>query len=107
MTRGSETTHGDSLRPAGGRAQPHERTLDDTRGASSLEEKERSAAANVRVPRSLPTCRAQGGAPRRPTILDITKARVKPVTPGQGFGPKRAPTSEELNLLESVLGGGG
>ncbi len=40
-------------------------------------------------------------------ILDITKSRVKPVTPGQGFGPKRAATSEELDLLDSVLGGGG
>ena len=39
-------------------------------------------------------------------ILDITTARVKPVTPGQGFGPKRAPTQSELNLLEQVLGGG-
>ena len=39
-------------------------------------------------------------------ILDITKNRVKPVTPGQGFRPKRAPTSEELDLLQKVLGGG-
>ncbi len=38
-------------------------------------------------------------------VLDITKARVKPVTPGQGFGPKRPPTSEELELLNQILGG--
>jgi hypothetical protein len=39
-------------------------------------------------------------------ILDITKDRVKSVIPGQGFGPKRAPTGEELNLLQKLLGGG-
>ena len=39
-------------------------------------------------------------------ILDITKDRVKPVAPGQGFGPKRAPTQEELEILQKVLGGG-
>jgi hypothetical protein len=38
-------------------------------------------------------------------ILDITKDRVKPVTPGSGFGPKRTPTEEELGLLYSVLRG--
>jgi len=36
-------------------------------------------------------------------ILDITRDRVKPVTPGQGFGPKRAPTDDELDLLDKVL----
>lgn len=41
-------------------------------------------------------------------ILDITAQRVKPVIPGQGFvkGAKRAPTSEELDLLSRLLGGG-
>ena len=39
-------------------------------------------------------------------ILDITADRVKPVMPGQGFGPKRAPTPEELDLLDKVLKGG-
>ncbi len=39
-------------------------------------------------------------------ILDITKNRVKPVTPGQGFGPKRAPTKEELGILQQMLGSG-
>lgn len=39
-------------------------------------------------------------------ILDITKNRVKPVTPGHGFGPKRAPTQEELDILQKVVGSG-
>jgi RHS repeat-associated protein len=43
---------------------------------------------------------------RGQVILDITANRVKPVVPGQGFGPKRPPTSEELDLLNKVLGGG-
>jgi hypothetical protein len=38
-------------------------------------------------------------------ILDITKDRVKPVTPGVGFGPKRPPTPEELNLIRLLHGG--
>jgi RHS repeat-associated protein len=36
-------------------------------------------------------------------ILDITGKRVKPVIPGQGFGPKRAPTTEEKGLLDQVF----
>jgi hypothetical protein len=36
-------------------------------------------------------------------VLDITEDRVKPVVPGSGFGPKRAPTAEELDLLKQVL----
>lgn len=43
---------------------------------------------------------------RGQVILDITESRVKPVVPGRGFGPKRAPTIEELNLLKGILGGG-
>ncbi|MBN1344625.1 MAG: RHS repeat protein [Phycisphaerae bacterium] len=43
---------------------------------------------------------------RGQVILDITKTRVKPVIPGQGFGPKRPPTSGELDLLGRILGGG-
>ena len=39
-------------------------------------------------------------------ILDITRKRVKPVTPGQGFGSKRTPTSSERSLLEKLLGDG-
>lgn len=39
-------------------------------------------------------------------ILDITTQRVKPVIPGQGFGPKRPPTGEELDLLGKIFGGG-
>lgn len=35
-------------------------------------------------------------------IKDITKDRVKPVTPGQGFGPKRPPTAQELSWLEKM-----
>jgi hypothetical protein len=35
-------------------------------------------------------------------ILDINADRVKTVAPGVGFGPKRAPTSEELQLLEQM-----
>ncbi len=38
-------------------------------------------------------------------ILDITKDRVKPVTPGQGFGPKRPPTPEELDFIDKLFGG--
>jgi hypothetical protein len=38
-------------------------------------------------------------------ILDITASRVKPVTPGEGFGPKRPPSTEELNLLNRVQRG--
>jgi len=37
-------------------------------------------------------------------IKDITRDRVKPVTPGQGFGPKRAPTPKELEALDKVQG---
>jgi hypothetical protein len=39
-------------------------------------------------------------------ILDITRDRVKSVTPGQGFGPKRPHTPDELSLLDQLLGGG-
>ena len=39
-------------------------------------------------------------------VLDITRDRVKPVTPGEGFGPKRPPSPDELQLLERVLGDG-
>jgi len=38
-------------------------------------------------------------------ILDVTRDRVKPVIPGVGFGPKRAPTADELRILGEVLGG--
>jgi hypothetical protein len=37
-------------------------------------------------------------------ILDITKDRVQLVTPGVGFGDKRVPTSEELELVERMWG---
>jgi hypothetical protein len=37
-------------------------------------------------------------------ILDITKDRVKPVIPDQGFGPKRPPTEEELDLINKLHG---
>jgi hypothetical protein len=43
---------------------------------------------------------------RGQVIRDITAQRVKPVIPGQGFGPKRPPTAEELGLLGKILGGG-
>jgi hypothetical protein len=33
-------------------------------------------------------------------VSDITRNRVKSVIPGQGFGPKRPPTAEELKILE-------
>ncbi|AFY61914.1 hypothetical protein Syn6312_2846 [Synechococcus sp. PCC 6312] len=39
-------------------------------------------------------------------ILDITKDRVKPVIPGQGFGDKRLPTADELRLINQLHGGG-
>jgi RHS repeat-associated protein len=35
-------------------------------------------------------------------IADITAGRVKPVEPGVGFGPKRAPTQEELDWLDAL-----
>lgn len=35
-------------------------------------------------------------------ILDISKDRVKEVIQGQGFGPKRPPTAEEIQLIKSV-----
>jgi hypothetical protein len=41
---------------------------------------------------------------RGQVILDITGDRVKPVVPGQGFGPKRPPTKEELDLIEKLHG---
>jgi hypothetical protein len=37
-------------------------------------------------------------------ITDITKDRVKPVTPGQGFGPKRPPTQQELDWIRQTWG---
>jgi RHS repeat-associated protein len=37
-------------------------------------------------------------------IWDITKDRAKSVLPGNGFGPKIAPTQEQLNLLKQVWG---
>jgi hypothetical protein len=37
-------------------------------------------------------------------IFDITKNRVKPVTPGQGFGLKRAPTAGEIDLISKLFG---
>lgn len=43
---------------------------------------------------------------RGAVVLDITRDRVKPVTPGargRGFGPKRKPTKEELALLDKVF----
>jgi RHS repeat-associated protein len=39
---------------------------------------------------------------RGQVVLDITPDRVKPVVPGQGFGPKRTPTKEELELIARV-----
>jgi RHS repeat-associated protein len=35
-------------------------------------------------------------------IADITTQRTKPVTPGRGFGPKRLPTTEELNWITRI-----
>ena len=37
-------------------------------------------------------------------IWDVTKDRAKSVIPGQGFGPKVAPTQEQLNLLKQIWG---
>ena len=37
-------------------------------------------------------------------IWDVTTDRAKSVVPGQGFGPKVAPTQEQLNLLKQVRG---
>jgi hypothetical protein len=35
-------------------------------------------------------------------VVDVTRDRAKPVIPGQGFGPKRAPTPQELDLLDKM-----
>ena len=35
-------------------------------------------------------------------VRDITVDRVKPVTPGKGFGDKRTPTQEELDLIKQL-----
>lgn len=37
-------------------------------------------------------------------IWGVTKDRAKSVIPGQGFGPKVAPTQEQLNLLNQIWG---
>lgn len=37
-------------------------------------------------------------------ILDLTRGRAKPVTPGVGFGTKRDPTPEELKLIGKIFG---
>jgi hypothetical protein len=37
-------------------------------------------------------------------IWDVTKDRAKSVIPGQGFGPKVAPTQEQLNFLNQIWG---
>ena len=37
-------------------------------------------------------------------IWDVTKDRAKSVIPGQGFGPKVAPSQEQLNLLNQIWG---
>jgi len=41
---------------------------------------------------------------RGEVIFDITKERVKPVYPGRGFGPKRPPTPQELDLIKQLHG---
>jgi hypothetical protein len=35
-------------------------------------------------------------------VSDITRERVKPVEPGQGFGNKRPPNEEELGWLDKM-----
>lgn len=35
-------------------------------------------------------------------IWDITKDRAKSVIPGQGFGPKVAPTQQQLDWLNKI-----
>lgn len=37
-------------------------------------------------------------------ILDVDRGRAKPVSPGIGFGEKRDPTPEELELLDELYG---
>ena len=37
-------------------------------------------------------------------IFDITRTRTKPVVPGQGFGRERAPTADELKLIDQLHG---
>ncbi|MFY9512535.1 MAG: RHS repeat-associated core domain-containing protein [Rubrivivax sp.] len=39
-------------------------------------------------------------------VADVTPERVKPVTPGVGFGEKRPPTPAEVELWEEVKGSG-
>jgi hypothetical protein len=38
-------------------------------------------------------------------VVDVTPERAKPVTPGVGFGEKRPPTKNELDLWDKVKGG--
>jgi hypothetical protein len=42
-------------------------------------------------------------------VLDITRDRVKPVVPGQGFvagsGPKLVPTQQQLDWIDQLWGG--
>lgn len=67
---------------------------------------------NVRFLKGPPNSAVKSAGPGRifvtneqgQVILDITAARVKPVTPGVGFGEKRPPTLEELELLKRLLG---
>ena len=42
---------------------------------------------------------------RGQVILDVTRARAKPVTPGRGFGSKRPPTAHELEIIRHLNGG--
>lgn len=35
-------------------------------------------------------------------VVDVTRKRAKDVTPGVGFGPKRLPTGQELDLLDKM-----
>jgi hypothetical protein len=65
----------------------------------------------VKTLRGPPNSAVRGGAGRvfatdrnGRVVLDITKGRVKPVTPGRRFGDKRLPTQEELDLIKRVLG---
>jgi hypothetical protein len=67
---------------------------------------------NVKDLKGLPANSAVRGYERRvyvtnsngEVILDITEDRVKPVTPGVGFGPKRPPSPEELDLINKLHG---
>ncbi|MBU4188284.1 MAG: Hint domain-containing protein, partial [Propionicimonas sp.] len=67
---------------------------------------------NVKSMVGPPNTVARGASPGRVfatdgegrVVLDVTADRVKPVTPGQGFGEKSLPTQEQLGWISDLWG---